>query len=129
MIGIIKIYNYNQHVYQVPDKAYLYSKKYPRITEKRIYLDCTNNDLLLEPEYNFISTLEKSEEYNKAFELWLKGQTKKDFRIIPHEGKYYLVMDIEEVVTNVQGEVKFPMSDKMLLGYHIEFIKESIRSK
>jgi len=130
MIDIIKIYNEGQSKYKIGDSILIGLSHgvwhYHISKDSTVGKSITIYELMLNPKYNLIPTLETSDKYNKAFKEWLKGQTKKDFCIILHKGQYYLVVDVKVIEANLQGEIKLPMTAEMLLGYHIEFIKGSM---
>ena len=115
MIDIIKIYNDNQEIYFRPKEIDSYKLLSDVKHEHVAYLNQVSlSDLILEPEYKLIPTLEKSDDYNKAFRKWLEYSCK--IKVLHHHG-----------IAIHAG--MHPMYKLMLLGYHIEFIKESINAK
>ena len=108
MIDIIKIYNHGQTDFE-------YASCSNSVVSSKGYIHCSLNDLILEPKYKLIETLEKSEEYRDIFNVWIEG--KDNIHYSETSNEYQII----------KGRVFTVMSPQMILGYHIQFIKENVK--
>jgi hypothetical protein len=122
-MDIFELYNKGQNKHYYGDVEYddidNILSEYESIIDP-VY-DTSINDLILDPEYKFIETLEKSDEFIDSFWGWMNAYAYGGIVGKGDKIHYYYIYHRG----NIPERIKNP-SFQMLLFYYIKFIKECV---